>query len=544
MHSTNLQGNGRISIERGDAESRALASKVMADLAANESQREFTWDLVKKNNLRTVFRVTTPNAIVFAKLHHVTGIGQRFKNWLLGTPANREFDASQFATKHGVPCVNVFATALSRSPGATTSIALSHAVESSRSLADEFAELQDAGTPAACRQLSESVAQLLATAHNAGFLHADDHPGNILVQRVAEGQVKCLYVDLYGSRYGREVLPADSAYSLASLGQWFVDRASRTERLRVVKKYIQLRGWPTTGAFLRTFVEQIKAASTRRKRILYRKRDKRITRNNSHFKQVALSDDWHSWITLRFRHQPELTGAQPPDWPATDVAEFVRERFGLGSDDKQNNSISSGLDDSIRFTSNMREAWSWRWFGSPARRRYVLACEAMNRDIPTALPIGIAEQRSALGTRCAKDITGRPPQCAPIQTLLSELPCESRRALLERIGRLLAQTFERGIVISNLSPTRIEAACFNGLDVPIWVGIEGRSTMGQLSNPTRSWMLAKLAIEAGCTGMGDAIQMARVLRACVRSTSSVSDWKLTWREVRETANLMAGSVES
>jgi hypothetical protein len=544
MHIDDFKSIGMFSIRHCDASSRELAEQILTDASSSEPARRFVWKPVKSNELRTVFCVETPGGIVFAKQHVATGLRQRIKALFLGNPALREYQASHFAQKHGVPCVNVFATAASKFGGQDSIMLLSYAVENAPSLSEAFARVEGRDTFKDHRSLSASVAQLLATAHQAAFLHADDHPGNILVQRAGDGRLNCLYVDLHGSRCGQEVTHDDAAFSLASIGQWFADRASSSVRLSLVKRYIQLRGWPTTRAFLKSFLIRIHTASLRRRRILHQKRDNRIGRNNTHFAHVPLNNGWHSWITLRFRNQPELTGVRTPNWPESNLPDHLQEALGLNLNSPGTDSVTDGPGDSMWFASNFREAWGWRFFDSPAMRRYVMACKAMNRDIPTALPVGCAEQRKGWGTRCAKQLAIRPPQCVPIQTLLRDLPPAPRRRLLERIGRLLAQTFDRGLVITNISPTCLEATCLDGEDVPIWVRIEGRASASPLSKPVRNWMLGQLANEARRAGLGSTVEMSRVLRACVRSSFPSSPWKPVWRDVREGVDFSADPSDS
>lgn len=535
---------GTFSIRHCDASLREHAEQILTDLTNNESSRRFVWKPVKKNKLRTVFRVESSAGVVFVKQHVATGLRRRIKSFLFGDPTRSEYDASQFAQERGVPCVNVFATAEQNFDGRDSVILLSHAVENARSLSEEFAHIDGLGACVDYRSLAASVAQLLATAHDETFLHADDHPGNILVQRIGDDRPKCLYVDLQGSRCGRELSLDDAAFSLASLGQWFADRTPRSVRLAVVKQYIQLRGWPTSRTFLSSFLSRIHTASLRRRRTLYRKRDKRIGRNNAHFARVPLDDGWCAWITRRFRNQSELTGVHPPQWHESNLAGQLRSSFGLNANAPESNSVTDGPDDSTWFTSNLRESWSWRFFGSPAKRRYVMACMAMNRDIPTALPLGCAEQRSGWGTGCSKHIVERPPQCVPILTLLRTLPPAPRRRLLERIGRHLGKTFDRGLVITNISPNCLEATCLDGEDVPIWVRIEGRSLGRPVSKPVQNWILGRLASEAVRIEAASVVEMTRVLRACVRSSFPSSHWKSVWRENRELVNLSTDPSDS
>ncbi len=538
MHTNDAPANPKLSADQPADRADDLAAQVFADLNASPAHRRFDWEVVKQNQLRTVHRVTTPDGVVYAKQHLATGFVQRIKGWFIGNPAQRESDAGKFAKTHGIPCVDLFAVSTVNSGGVHSTVSLSHSIEHARSLSDEFSQPGVGDRAANRRVLGEAVALFLATAHNATFLHADDHAGNILVRKGVGGNPECHYVDVYGARCGAEVTRTDAAFSLASLGQWFLDRTSKSERLRVINRYVHLRGWPTTRATRRSFVRQIDDASKSRRNKLYRKRDKRILCGNAHFGRFALGGGWRAYITRRFRSQPIFTGAQIPDWQITGLADHLREVFGLSEYNRKTDTVTNGPGDSIWFTSNMRETWSWRWFGSPARQRYVMACKAMNRDIPVALPVGLAEKSSGIGIQCAKQMTARPPQCVPIQSLLNELPSDSKRALLEKTGRLLAMTFMRGLVVTNISPTRIEVTCLNGEEIPMWAGIVGCSTSIRLSVPTQVWLLGILATEARNCGLDDRIQMARVLRACVRTMGMGTQWKAMWRDICDSNPLL------
>lgn len=523
--------NAGFSIRLGEPEARRRAESI---LRAGDGENK--WQLVKQNRLRSIYRVETDSGAVFVKAHVESGVSQALKSRLLGDPAQREFEASHYASAQGIPCVHVFAAGKFESEGRFRSFSFSHALDNTASLASMFQEVAQADSVQQRSNLIASVAQLLGAAHRGRFLHADEHPGNIMVTCGDGETYSCVYIDVYGARCKRDVTLSDAASSIASLGQWFRDRASRSVRLSFVKQYIRQRKYPQTASFLRTFLAKIESASQRHRQALYRKRDRRIGKSNAHFQRLDLPNGWRAWTTARFRNQSELTGVAPPAATSDLSSNDLLNMFGIHPSGDAGESLRNDPDTATQFSLTWWRGFLWRLFGSPLRRVHESGCQALNRDIPTEIPSGCIEQRGAI-VRCAKRLVTRPPQCLPLVTLLDKLPDAQQRQLLERVGWLLARTFDRNLVILNMTPRRIEVTCHKGENVPLWTGILARPTRKPVSASVRNWMLTHLTNEALQCGCGDTHRMARVLRACVRRTNPADRWRDVWREVQKTVTV-------
>ncbi|NOX60314.1 MAG: hypothetical protein GXP29_15850 [Planctomycetes bacterium] len=521
----------RGSIDCPDNRTLALAERIIqTDLAAPASS-DVESERIKQNSERSIFRVVVDDRCVYVKEHIQRSATHRLKWWLLGNPARREHDASRYAIAHGIACAEIFASATVSDPNARArAISLAHNIANAAPLSCVFEQTVRQGTRREQVMLATSVAGLLAKAHASDFLHADDHPGNILVRRRNDA-FETFYVDLYGARFSKPVLRADAARSLAAIGQWFKRRASRSLRLAFLKKYIDARGWSSNRAFLRDFVRQVERASLHHAQQLFQKRDRRIGRTNAHHHRIGLADGWRVWLTLRFRPSQEETGAVLPVWPNDNLADHLNTMLGTEVSRQDGERITDGPSGSTQFARTWSQGLAWYLFASPARQRYRMACASMNRDVPTVLPILCAEQRSGASVRCARQIVGRPPQCMGLSELLQKLPATARRHLLEQVGGLLSATFDRGLAIRNISPTRIEVACHKGQDIPMWAGIIGRVNSRPLSAKVRTWMLARFAREAMRGGNFQSSELARVLRACVRRSGNAGRWKQTCVDV-------------
>ncbi len=85
---------------------------------------------------------------------------------------------------------------------------------------------------------------MTARLHDAGFLHQDFHPGNILVRFPAPDEPELVMIDLDALRRRRQVAWKVARSNLALLDHFFWSRSSRTDRLRFLKYYLESREGP------------------------------------------------------------------------------------------------------------------------------------------------------------------------------------------------------------------------------------------------------------------------------------------------------------
>lgn len=524
-HSSQSTGVGKSSfaLARKSAHERAAFADAPAEsLVGGELTRWLAIELddravlVKSNARRRIYRVAQGGKTLFVKQHLLRGPVAFLKCLLAGSPARGEFHASGYAQEHGVPAVRMLAYAARRKHwNPHVSITVAEAVEDAQPLTATFTAR--ASTRTAVDALASSVARLCATAHDQAFLHGDAHPGNILVQ-AANGTFACRYVDLQGVRCGRAVNDADAARNLAEMDQWFQSRASATDRLRFLKRYAGQRGKWTSRAALRAMVERIAARRRRHAADLYRKRDRRIGWVNAFFDCQVADDGAEVVSTLRFRRAGALLGIP---------------LLGTTPDSREAGNGDSGPGSAETFFASGRvTSIAWRLWGSPAWRRYESACVLMNRDLPTVVPLACREVHDRIAVTQCGWRWQRPVDGATLHEWLDAAIGKSRCELLDAVGRLLADTLARGVVVRNPNATHLEVAgMLRGAPVVYWAGVEVETARVPAPRHAGVWMLARLAADAGGTTRAD---RARVVRACCRRfgmRSVLGDWKGVWREV-------------
>lgn len=487
---------------------------------------------VKQNALRRVYRVSVGDRVFFAKAYDRSGWRARLIGWLRGDPAKREIRAAQYAMRHHVPAISFCASSSGRDAQTLRrSLSISPAVTNIGTLADmDRGAKEESGSVKHDRQckLIDACAKLLATAHDAAFLHPDNHAGNILVQ-YRDGGFHCLYVDVYGARCGVSVSRSDAARNIAPLAHWLSHRCSMTQMLRGLLAYIQARGLFATrdarNRWIRSVIRQTRLQAQR----LYRKRDRRIGRPGRYFDRIELAGEWRAIVTLRLR---DVAGDVGNQLPAADTAAFrsevqqrIRDDFAVAV-----GPVLVDRSDTERFFSRrMFEAWCWRW-GNSALRRYRSSLVAMHRDLPCVVGWSYMERRDGSWIRQVAWIRLTPPNCMPIgEWLASNQDASRQRWVLDQTGQLFADTLERGLVPRNLydAPLSVQDDGDHGRPRVIWSGIEATIVTGSASRSARRFALGQ---GARATDDLSALQVARVLRAYCRRSRCVH-WKCVWRDL-------------
>ncbi len=457
-------------------------------------------------------------ACFYVKEHLAARFGARLKSLVRGSPAKAEYRASRYAAEHGVPAVEIVAWATGERG---VSLTLSPAEEEAVPLSQAFEDVAATGDAAARKQridgLIEGVAGLLAAAHEARFVAADMHPGNILVRR-KDAAFHCVFVDLYGARRGRSVDDVTAARNLAALNQWFQSRASRSQRLRLLKRYIELtQGGFSAGRF-KQFAKLALDRAERHAQILYRKRDRRIGRDNAFFGKMR-TPGGRAWVALRRRY---LHRSLPVSREALDRqgwANRLAEPASLRNDSTAESFFSEGSVAGL----------TWRFGGSPAWRRFRTSWLALHRGIPAAGGLACVE-RGAVFVRHCVWLSAAPQEGVSFTAMMARERGALRRSALEQAGRLLADTATHGLVIRNPALHRVGVTCAAG-DVRVyWRGIEGMALRRPLPEHVWRWTLASLAADRALRGLTTA-DRARVLRRfCQRmGRADRGDWRELYR---------------
>ena len=469
-------------------------------------------ELVKKNALRSVYRLKTSAGTFYVKHHQQCNFVQRVKQTFCGTTAQNEFNVSRYASRHGVNAVEIVAWAKGTGGFKGQSITVSPAIDGTTTLSDLFQNLSGKrGQNESRRQeLISSLARFVARSHESDFIHPDCHPGNILVREAEQGRFQCLYVDLYGARCGKAVSDSQAADNLAALHQWFDRRATTTQKTRFFKIYLDSRGITRSG-LIRKFFRRTIASITRHAFSLYAKRDRRIKGGNAYFAKIRLDCGYKGIVTLRYRNLAELLPVQPMERSLAQWREYLADRFSQSSDNRIHR------DD--RETETFFSTRFWTDFhryslSSPGWQRFKTAAIALNRDIPVVAGEAWVTGTTGGGIDFSTWFMVRPSGGELLLQRLEGQTGHSRWGLIDSVGKLIGRTVQKGVLIRNIDLNRLNVLSGSDEDPCVyWMGIEGKATRRPIPDRMSFWMLTHLAKGVGKAPGITLADQARFLKA-------------------------------
>jgi tRNA A-37 threonylcarbamoyl transferase component Bud32 len=231
--------------------------------------------VVKERPHRTVYRVRLPGNDFHVKVLR-PGRHPWPSRWLRRA-VRREHERTLAVAARGVPAPR--ALAFGEPSGAGP--ALGYLVTRTVPDAQPLSRFLESVPPPALRQiLARALGEFLARMHQAGVVHADLHPGNLLLRLDHEGRPHLYLVDLADVRVGPPLGRRASQDNLVVLNRWFALRASRTDRLRFWRAYD-----PAARADTRTprHLEERTLASNL---AFWRRRDPRCLGSNRYFRRI------------------------------------------------------------------------------------------------------------------------------------------------------------------------------------------------------------------------------------------------------------------
>jgi len=138
--------------------------------------------------------------------------------------------------------------------------------------------------------LAIALADLTAHLHDAGFVHQDFHPGNVLVRFDSEDRPHLSLIDLDALRMTRRLSWWAARKNLALLNHYFWLRCSRADRFRFLRTYLEAR--KTDIHRTRWFATAIEASTRLWAERLWRRWGRRCCGNNKYFKTFKAKKAW------------------------------------------------------------------------------------------------------------------------------------------------------------------------------------------------------------------------------------------------------------
>ncbi|MEP0842789.1 MAG: hypothetical protein HRF43_08765, partial [Phycisphaerae bacterium] len=407
-------------------------------------------------------------------------------------------------------------------------------------------------------------------AHQHGFEHSDLHAGDVLIEAAGQSGCRALFVDLLSVRTGRPVTDKGVVRNLAQFNQWFRMHAPVGDRVRFLKRYLFWRDRlgsssplaRTIGRDCRGLLADLDRAVVEHAHSLYGKRDRRALRSGRYFARLKLSGGWRAHVFLESKHAVEGSAAsrarlttqqwqrwlaRPEDWSRGAERQYVikdspsalvyRARLGGAGPD--------GLDVVCKRSIPRNPLKSLALFVRASRpmQTWRLANALLNRQVPTARPLAVVEQRRGGRVRDAFILTEYIENAHDLDALLTielrELGDRQaiglKRRLAEALAVVLRRLHERGFTHRDLkAPNVIVQWNARSLEGPrIWlVDLDGIRRSRRRDRAAEFSALARLNVSLDHCRRVTLADRARFLkRYLARPGGTGPEWRAWWRQI-------------
>jgi tRNA A-37 threonylcarbamoyl transferase component Bud32 len=264
-------------------------------LRLEEWRAEGRLTTIKSGPHRIVYRVDLAGGPIFIKHFLIPDRRAKYRQWFRRGKGRNEGKRTQDLALIGVPTIIPVALGELRKRKFLFENYLVTLGVSQATPLDEFVQRRLPEWPEPLRShvrqsLAEAMAVMTARLHNAGLLHHDFHPGNILVRCKQGAEPELVMIDLDALRKTRRVTWKLARQNLALLDHFFWVRSSRTDRFRFLKAYLDARSQPPPD--VGRFARQIEDATRLWAERLWRRWGRRCRTSNKYFEVFPGATSW------------------------------------------------------------------------------------------------------------------------------------------------------------------------------------------------------------------------------------------------------------
>ncbi len=227
------------------------ASALLRDgrLRLDEWKRSGRLTTVKRGPHRVVYRADLAEGPVYVKHFLVPNFRAKARQWFRSGKGRNEGRRAAKLEAIGVPTITPVALGERRVRNfLLENFLVTKEIPDTLPL-DEFVErrlpLMPPGRQGKLRRdLARVLADLTARLHDAGFVHQDFHPGNLLIRLGPDDSLRLAVIDLDALRVANKLSWGDVRENLALLNHYFWSRCNRSDRYRFLHAYLKARREP------------------------------------------------------------------------------------------------------------------------------------------------------------------------------------------------------------------------------------------------------------------------------------------------------------
>jgi tRNA A-37 threonylcarbamoyl transferase component Bud32 len=508
---------------------------------------------IKSGPHRIVYRAELPQGAIFIKHFLVPNLRAILRQWVRRGKGRNEGKRSEQLAALGLPTIRPIALGEQRKRKCLFENYLVTPEIVDATPLDEFAMQQLPTWPEPRRshvrqRIAAALGIMTARLHDAGFLHEDFHPGNILVRFPAEDEPELVMIDLDALRTRKRIPWKVACQNLALLDHFFFLRSSRTDRYRFLKTYLENRSEAAPG--IRRYAPRIEDSTRAWAERLWRRWGRRCRSTNKYFEVLAGKACWT--VASRDLDPAEITRLiDDPDAPfqgpgatilkdsrTTTVAETTMIVRGRPTAVIYKRFNRKKLLDPLLNLFRPTRAW----------RSWQAGQDLVSRGIPTPQNLAFLARRRPFRSdpifwflpHETYLITAKEEPAVDlatyVNTMLPSLPADIRRARIRRLttslSRLVRSLHERSLSHRDLKAANIliRTDTIDREDRLSLIDLVGVCQRHPIPRSRRAQNLARLAISLGNVPGRTRTDALHFLRLYLPwGLSPLNDWKSFWR---------------